>query len=241
MGFRTTATMMFGHVESDADIVEHLLALRELQDQTRGFTSFIPWSFKPGNTPLGRQVVRGVHPARDPGVEAMRRPVHRRAEAPAVEAGGVAAALARQLEGDLQARQALITLALADGEAVSDVRVTIMTRDGRSLPISVSTTILRDKRGKVVGAVEFFRDLSVEEELRGRLPGDRKGWAALPGVGAYASGAIARRSGSSGWRSPRVAIPDSRPRPASCSPSPTGPRGGTSERWPSTSRRSWTS
>jgi cyclic dehypoxanthinyl futalosine synthase len=64
MGFRTTATMMFGHVESDADIVDHLLALRDLQDQTRGFTSFIPWSFKPGNTPLGRQVPRGVHPAK---------------------------------------------------------------------------------------------------------------------------------------------------------------------------------
>jgi cyclic dehypoxanthinyl futalosine synthase len=64
LGFRTTATMMFGHVESDADIVEHLLALRDLQDQTRGFTSFIPWSFKPGNTPLGRQVPRGAHPAK---------------------------------------------------------------------------------------------------------------------------------------------------------------------------------
>jgi cyclic dehypoxanthinyl futalosine synthase len=64
MGFRTTATMMFGHVESDEDIVEHLLALRDLQDETRGFTSFIPWSFKPGNTPLGRQVTRGVHPAK---------------------------------------------------------------------------------------------------------------------------------------------------------------------------------
>jgi cyclic dehypoxanthinyl futalosine synthase len=64
MGFRTTATLMFGHVESDEDIVEHLLALRDLQDETRGFTSFIPWSFKPGNTPLGREVSRGVHPAK---------------------------------------------------------------------------------------------------------------------------------------------------------------------------------
>jgi cyclic dehypoxanthinyl futalosine synthase len=64
MGFRTTATMMFGHVETDEDIVDHLLALRGLQDETRGFTSFIPWSFKPGNTPLGRQVSRSVHPAK---------------------------------------------------------------------------------------------------------------------------------------------------------------------------------
>jgi len=58
---------------------------------------------------------------------------------------------------------------LADGKPDSNVRVTIMTRDGQPLPISVSTTILRDKQGKVVGAVEFFRDLSVEESLRQRL------------------------------------------------------------------------
>ena len=73
MGFRTTATMMFGHVESNEDIVEHLLALRDLQDQTRGFTSFIPWSFKPGNTPLGRQVTRSVHPAKYVRIIAMAR------------------------------------------------------------------------------------------------------------------------------------------------------------------------
>ena len=58
---------------------------------------------------------------------------------------------------------------LADGKPVSNVRVTIMTRDGRPLPISVSTTILKDKGGNVVGAVEFFRDVSVEEALRERL------------------------------------------------------------------------
>jgi PAS domain S-box-containing protein len=58
---------------------------------------------------------------------------------------------------------------LADGKAISNVRVTIMTREGQPLPISVSTTILRDKEGEVVGAVEFFRDLSVEEALRERL------------------------------------------------------------------------
>ncbi len=64
IGFRTTATMMFGHVETDEDIVEHLLALRRLQDETGGFTSFIPWSFKPGNTALARQVKSPAHPAR---------------------------------------------------------------------------------------------------------------------------------------------------------------------------------
>jgi dehypoxanthine futalosine cyclase len=52
VGFRTTATMMYGHIEHDDDILEHLDAVRCLQDETGGFTAFIPWSFKPGNTPL---------------------------------------------------------------------------------------------------------------------------------------------------------------------------------------------
>jgi cyclic dehypoxanthinyl futalosine synthase len=64
IGFRTTATMMFGHVESNEDIVEHLLVLRRLQDKTGGFTSFIPWSYKPGDNPLGKQVTRSAHPAK---------------------------------------------------------------------------------------------------------------------------------------------------------------------------------
>jgi cyclic dehypoxanthinyl futalosine synthase len=64
IGFRTTATMMYGHVESDEDIVEHLLVLRRLQDKTGGFSSFIPWSYKPGDNPLGKQITRAVHPAK---------------------------------------------------------------------------------------------------------------------------------------------------------------------------------
>ena len=54
MGMRTTATMMFGHVETREDIAEHLLAVRDLQDETGGFTAFIPWTFQPENTELGR-------------------------------------------------------------------------------------------------------------------------------------------------------------------------------------------
>lgn len=64
IGFRTTATLMYGHIEEDADIVDHLLRLRDLQDRTGGFTSFIAWSFKPGNSPLGRSVAKAAHPAR---------------------------------------------------------------------------------------------------------------------------------------------------------------------------------
>lgn len=54
IGMRTTATMMFGSIEGPEDIIEHLDAVRSLQDKTGGFTAFIPWSFQPGNTELSR-------------------------------------------------------------------------------------------------------------------------------------------------------------------------------------------
>lgn len=47
---RTTATMMFGHVETREERLEHLRRLRELQDRTGGFTAFIPWPFQPLHT-----------------------------------------------------------------------------------------------------------------------------------------------------------------------------------------------
>jgi len=52
MGGRGSATMMFGHVETLADRIEHLRQLRELQEGTGGFTAFICWTFQPGNTAL---------------------------------------------------------------------------------------------------------------------------------------------------------------------------------------------
>ncbi len=52
LGLKTTATMMFGHVETVEDRITHLLRLRELQDRTGGFTAFIPWPFQPGNTAI---------------------------------------------------------------------------------------------------------------------------------------------------------------------------------------------
>jgi len=52
MGYKSTATMMYGHLETDEEILEHLEAIRLLQDEHHGFTAFVPWSFKPGNTPL---------------------------------------------------------------------------------------------------------------------------------------------------------------------------------------------
>ena len=56
LGMRTTATMMFGCGESIEHRVAHLDTLRRLQDETGGFTAFIPWPFQPENTALGRKV-----------------------------------------------------------------------------------------------------------------------------------------------------------------------------------------
>ena len=53
MNIPTTATMMFGHVETVEDRVEHLRRIRDQQDKTMGFTAFIPWPFQPGRTELG--------------------------------------------------------------------------------------------------------------------------------------------------------------------------------------------
>jgi aminodeoxyfutalosine synthase len=52
MGFRSNATMLYGHVESDEDRVDHLLRLRAVQDETGGFQTFIPLSFHPDHTAL---------------------------------------------------------------------------------------------------------------------------------------------------------------------------------------------
>lgn len=52
LGLKTTATLMFGHLETPEQIIAHLLRIRALQDETRGFTAFIPWTFQPDNTRL---------------------------------------------------------------------------------------------------------------------------------------------------------------------------------------------
>lgn len=57
LGLRSSATMMFGHVESVDDRIEHLQRLRDTQDQTGGFTAFICWTFQPENTRLKAETV----------------------------------------------------------------------------------------------------------------------------------------------------------------------------------------
>ena len=56
LGMRTTATMMFGCGEEMRHRVNHLERLKRIQEDTGGFTSFIPWFFAPDNTPLGKKI-----------------------------------------------------------------------------------------------------------------------------------------------------------------------------------------
>jgi aminodeoxyfutalosine synthase len=58
LGMRSTATMLYGHIESDEDRTDHLLQLRKLQDETHGFETFIPLAFHPANTELGKKINR---------------------------------------------------------------------------------------------------------------------------------------------------------------------------------------
>lgn len=59
-GLRTTATMMYGTVETDEERLEHLLRLRDLQDETGGFTAFIAWSYQPDHTELAGREATGI-------------------------------------------------------------------------------------------------------------------------------------------------------------------------------------
>ncbi len=60
LGMPTTATMMFGSLETDREIVAHLKRVRDIQDETGGFTAFIPWTYQPGNTELGGRAATAV-------------------------------------------------------------------------------------------------------------------------------------------------------------------------------------
>ncbi len=62
LGLKTTATMMFGHEESVDERLEHLFRLRKLQDETGGFTAFIPWTFQATNTAMS-----AIPPTPSPG------------------------------------------------------------------------------------------------------------------------------------------------------------------------------
>jgi cyclic dehypoxanthinyl futalosine synthase len=59
-GLRTTATMMYGTVETEDERIEHMLRLRALQDETSGFTAFITWSYQPDHTELAGSEATGI-------------------------------------------------------------------------------------------------------------------------------------------------------------------------------------
>jgi cyclic dehypoxanthinyl futalosine synthase len=59
LGMRSTATMMFGHVETIAERIEHIFRIREVQEETGGFLGFIPWLYQPGNESLGLKSASG--------------------------------------------------------------------------------------------------------------------------------------------------------------------------------------
>jgi cyclic dehypoxanthinyl futalosine synthase len=59
-GLRTTATMMYGTVETPEERIEHMMRLRDLQDETGGFTAFITWSYQPEHTELGGAEATGI-------------------------------------------------------------------------------------------------------------------------------------------------------------------------------------
>ncbi|WP_456434558.1 cyclic dehypoxanthinyl futalosine synthase [Thermosulfuriphilus sp.] len=60
LGLKTTATMMFGHIETIEERLIHIIRIRELQDKTAGFTAFIPWPFQPRNTAIEVSPASGV-------------------------------------------------------------------------------------------------------------------------------------------------------------------------------------
>ncbi|WP_418790459.1 cyclic dehypoxanthinyl futalosine synthase [Phosphitispora sp. TUW77] len=60
LGMKSTATMMFGSVETLEERVMHMVRVRDAQDRTGGFRAFIPWSFQPGNTRLGGETATGL-------------------------------------------------------------------------------------------------------------------------------------------------------------------------------------
>jgi cyclic dehypoxanthinyl futalosine synthase len=62
LGMSTTATMMYGHVETLSERVEHMSRIRELQDETRGFRAFISWTFQDDGNRLGAKVSRDAMP-----------------------------------------------------------------------------------------------------------------------------------------------------------------------------------
>ncbi len=75
------------------------------------------------------------------------------------------------LKADICEKNCCLRMTMKTGKPIINKRVNIIDADGRKLPISISTALLRDGKGKLLGAVETFRDISVEEDLRKAIQG----------------------------------------------------------------------
>ncbi len=70
------------------------------------------------------------------------------------------------LKADICEKNCCLRATMKTGEQIINKKVYIINAEGRKLPISISTALLHDKKGKLLGAVETFRDISIEEDLR---------------------------------------------------------------------------
>ncbi len=75
------------------------------------------------------------------------------------------------LKADICEKSCCLRATMKTGEPIVNKKVQIIDADGRKFPISISTALLRDKKGVLLGAVETFRDISVEEDLRKAIRG----------------------------------------------------------------------
>ena len=130
LGGRSTATMMFGHIETLAERIEHLERLRQLQDETGGFTAFICWTFQPEHTDMadhsaGRLVRVSQDAGRRAGCTSTTSPTFNRAGSrKGSKIGQLGAAFRRQRHGQpddrRERRRRSRHGALPDADEISD-------------------------------------------------------------------------------------------------------------------------
>ena len=141
VGLPSNATMLFGHIETDEELVDHLLALRDLQDRTQGFQSFIPLAYLPGET---RIVSRPVAPSRALRIIALSRLVldnvpHVKAYWPTIGLETASAALsfgADDLDGTLGKERIMQCAASESPAALTRRFMEQIIRDGGQLPVA---------------------------------------------------------------------------------------------------------
>ncbi len=140
LGMSSNCTLLFGHIETDEEIVEHLIRLRTLQDETGGFSSFIPLAYQPG---AGRLVPRLVSAPRCLRVIAVARLVldnipHVKAYWPTLQLETAAAALsfgADDLDGTLGRERIMQLAQTAAPAAISARHAEQLIRDAGQSPV----------------------------------------------------------------------------------------------------------